>query len=108
MHPFAVGDIVECIDDTPLPGRQPGRCEVWIKLGHWYRVSSATCNFVGEYGVSLEGVPQRWNCAGWHAWRFRRVDPAEADFIQMLRALAPSQNEPVCLAVPPSFDWVRC
>lgn len=94
MHPFVVGDIVECIDDTPLPGRRPGSSEVWIRLGHWYRVSTATCNSEGEYGVSLVGVPQRLGCAGWYAWRFRRIDLADADFAQMLRTLADRQLSP--------------
>lgn len=94
MHPFSVGELVVCINEEPIPGRAPWAGESWVRVNHVYRIRKTGYNEEEEPGVSLIGLgganPFRW----WYAWRFRPVQPADDDFIAMLRAL-PRHDAPV-------------
>jgi len=88
MHPFSIGDCVICIDDKPSPGRAPRAGEAWIKAGCAYRITATASNVARgnmvEYGVELAEVSTGSGSAGWHAWRFRKIDRAEDNFIKLL------------------------
>lgn len=89
MHPFQVGDIVVCIDDKPAPDHQPPKGCQWIKAGRVYRVK-AILQVVGlhgpRFGIELVDVPGPLPHSGWHAWRFRKIERADDNFIATLRA----------------------
>ncbi|MEE4317785.1 MAG: hypothetical protein V2I74_12475 [Erythrobacter sp.] len=87
MHPFSVGDLVECIDDTPLPGKAPRSGEDWIHQGRIYRVSATISDNAQGFGVRLERVDDRPPRLGWYAWRFRKLEPADDSFRELLRSL---------------------
>ena len=75
MHPFQLGDVVVCLDDTPLPERIVRIGEPWIKAGRTYLVNGVSSNQNNEHGVVLLEVKHWPPASGWHAWRFRRVYP---------------------------------
>ncbi|WP_394730735.1 hypothetical protein [Altererythrobacter sp. GH1-8] len=87
MHPFTVGDLVECIDDTPLPDRTPRPGEDWVCLGKIYRIRATLQTEREGYGVGLEGVSDNPPRIGWHAWRFRKLEPADDEFCEIIRSL---------------------
>jgi len=87
MHPFRAGDIVECIDDDPLPDRALQPVQDSIRRGRIYRVRSALCDDVQDYRVCLEGVEDCPTGIGWHVWRFRKLEAADADFSALLRSI---------------------
>jgi hypothetical protein len=83
MHPFKLGDLVVCINDTPLPEKIIRIGEPWVKIGRTYMVSGASTNEVGDHGIVLLEIKQWPPAAGWHAWRFKKLynteDRAEAE-----------------------------
>lgn len=84
LHPFIAGDLVICIDDTPLPERTPRRGEPWVRAGRAYRVESVSTNAAGDHGLLLVGIANWPPSAGWHAWRFRKIEPASDGFCASL------------------------
>ena len=87
MHPFSVGEIVVCVDDTPLPDRARRHGEDWISQGKFYRVAAATSDRHGNAGVRLEGVKEMPPRVGWFAWRFKRLESADEKFREMMNCL---------------------
>lgn len=87
MHPFCAGDIVECIDDDPLPEHAAESGHGRIRRGRIYRVESASCDDEQGYGICLQGVEDCSSGFGWHAWRFRKLEAADADFSALLRSI---------------------
>jgi len=87
MHPFRAGDIVECIDDAPLPDRVHEPDQARIRRGRIYRVRSVFRDDGQGYAVCLEGVGDCPTGIGWHASRFRRLEAADADFCALLRSI---------------------
>lgn len=73
MHPFNLGDLVVCVNDTPLPEKIVRIGEPWIKVGRTYLVSATSTNEVGDHGVVLLEIKQWPPAVGWHAWRFKRL-----------------------------------
>lgn len=73
MHPFKLGDVVVCVNDTPLPDKIIRIGESWVKIGRIYLISGTSTNEVGDHGVILLGLKQSPPAVGWHAWRFRKI-----------------------------------
>jgi hypothetical protein len=92
MHPFCAGDIVECIDDDPLPERaaQPSRGR--IRRGRIYQVESASCDDEHGCSICLQGVEDCAPGFGWHARRFCKLEAADADLRALLRSLAKERS----------------
>jgi hypothetical protein len=82
MHPFKAGDVVVCIDDRPLPEKIIRIGEPWVKAGRAYRVAStSTCAVSGYHGLLLRELECWPPGAGWHAWRFTKIELADGDFV---------------------------
>jgi hypothetical protein len=88
MHQFTVGEVVVCIDDILLCPFPSGQVAFSPKLGACYRVSELVADRWDNPGVRLEGVRDHPSVYGWHAWRFRRLDAADAAFTRLLREIA--------------------
>jgi hypothetical protein len=87
MHPFSVGEIVVCVDDTPLPDRARRHGEDWISQGKFYRVAATLSDRLGNVGIRVEGVKDMPPRVGWFAWRFKRLENADGDFREMMNCL---------------------
>lgn len=83
VHPFRIGDLVECIDDTPLPAR--GVKSLLIRRGSIYRISETLSDSEGQYGVGLMGCESYG--VRYYAWRFRALRAADPQFTAALREL---------------------
>lgn len=93
MHPLNAGDVVRCIDDKPLSEKIIRIGEPWVKAGRVYRVAStSTCAVSGNHGVVLREVNHWPPGAGWHAWRFRKIEPADEAFRSELREILEPAN----------------
>lgn len=88
MHPFSVGDLVECIDDCVLPGRVRGADEDWVGLGKIYRVSELVTSDQDECGVQLAEIAVVPPQVGWHAWRFQKLTRADDSFCELMASLS--------------------
>lgn len=73
MHPFKLGDVVVCVDDTPLPEKIVRIGEPWVKAGRTYLVSGISSNEVGHHGIVLLDIKQWPPAVGWHTWRFKKL-----------------------------------
>lgn len=90
MHPFCNGELVICINDKPMLGREPPRDSPWIKAGRAYRVKGIlqeTDVHWTRYGIELEEIPSPLSCGGWQYWRFRKIERADDCFIDAMRSL---------------------
>ena len=86
MHPFSAGEVVVCIDDEPLADRIIWPPDPWVCKGRIYRIKELSSTPDGEHGVHLTNLDTRPNSLGWYAWRFRRLEVADAQFMKMLAA----------------------
>jgi hypothetical protein len=92
---FDVGDLVVCIDNGPKKG--------WIRpiipihhllhKGRIYRVNFIGTSSWGKPTVGLQGVALPPPMMGFDPDRFRRIDPAEPEFIEMIRGLRTRELE---------------
>jgi len=84
-----VGDLVVCIDNAPKKGVIPPIVPVHHLLhrGRIYRVNLMGTTRLGNPTVGLEGVALPPPMMGFEPYRFRRIDPAEPEFIEMMRGL---------------------
>lgn len=91
---FQPGDVVVCINAQINPDCQPNPPMLErLKKGALYRVSAYfPVSFGRAYwggkpmaGLQLVGVDHSPG-HGWQAWRFRRVLPANRDFIESIRS----------------------
>lgn len=66
--PFQPGEVVECLDASPIPGG------AWSNLaeGRLYRVTKCIRNDQGEYGVLIRGVLCNATYGFWPD-RFRKI-----------------------------------
>jgi len=109
MHPFSTGDLVVCVNDTPLNGYTPPRVYAWPKVGRAYRIDDAVSSTCGsgkiEYGVVIWEIPHQPPSQGWYAWRFRRIERADDCFVSVLRTLR--VNASFKEAVQQTVAWHR-
>lgn len=96
---FQPGDMVECINITPIDGRSiiPG-----LALGEVYTtaaviVADAAAKLHGTPALTIRGLS---NQRGWYAWRFRRLYRPDPKLIERLTA------EPIVMP-PPAFKPAR-
>ncbi len=81
---FKPGDVVVCINARPNPAYQPDPNMLrHLREGALYRVA-AYMPPPGRAGVQLVGVDHRPG-DGWQAHRFRKVEPADPEFIALIR-----------------------
>ena len=81
---FKTGDIVVCINACPNPDYQPSPTMLMrIKKGAIYRVA-AYLPPPGRAGLQLVGVDHAPG-HGWQAVRFRKIEPADPEFIALIR-----------------------
>ena len=81
---FQPGDLVACVSTQPDPSCQPNPWTLErLAEGAYYRVAAYFPNG-GKPGLQLIGVNHRPG-NGWYAWRFRKVVPADCEFIKSLR-----------------------
>lgn len=87
MAKFVPGEIVVCIDDTPLPDRIIPIGMPWIRRGRSYRIADIGMNEQGEEGVRLVELQPVPPATGWYAWRFDKFEGADELFCKELRVL---------------------
>ena len=92
---FDVGDLVVCIDNAPKKGviRPIVPVHHLLHRGRIYRVNFIGTNRLGNPTVGLEGVALPPPMMGFEPYRFRRIDPAESEFIEMMRGLRTRELE---------------
>jgi hypothetical protein len=91
-HPFAIGDLVACVDDGIRTGGTVPPAGRFIKNGGIYRVE-----FIGQRsglpGVRLAGDPNNlMGNYGWHADRFQHLRPSDDEFARQMRACRPVRD----------------
>jgi hypothetical protein len=86
---FDVGDLVVCIDNGPKKGAVPPIVPVHHLLhrGRIYRVNFIGTTRLGNPTVGLDGIVLPFPMKGFDPYRFRRIDPADDEFVEMMRAL---------------------
>lgn len=87
MHPFSICEVVVCVDDTPVPGRDRRDGEDWIEVGKFYRVAATMSDRHGNAGIRVGGVKDMPPRVGWFAWRFKRIESADDNFRGMMNCL---------------------
>jgi hypothetical protein len=92
---FDVGDLVVCIDNAPKKGRNPPIVPIHhlLRRGRIYRVDFIGTTRWGNPTVGLEGVALPPPMMGFGPYRFRRIGPAEPEFIEMMRGLRTRELE---------------
>jgi hypothetical protein len=84
---FTAGDIVVCVNAQPNPAYQPDASKLrCLKEGSVYKVA-AFLPPPGRPGLQLVGVDHSPG-HGWQAERFRKIQPATAEFILLVKTNA--------------------
>lgn len=84
--PFQIGDLVCCVSTDPWLG--VGTRLRSIRRGGIYRVSGAWSDSDGQI-ITLDGVVADTILGGFDFSRFRKIRPADDQFIQQMRAIKP-------------------
>jgi hypothetical protein len=83
---FEVGDVLICID--PNSGARPGWHPPWqLEKEKMYRCNGIFNDPVWGWCVTLEGVDADTINNAFLASRFRKLPPAEPEFINLIRGL---------------------
>ncbi|WP_143271661.1 hypothetical protein [Bradyrhizobium mercantei] len=92
---FDVGDLVVCIDNGPKKGPIPPIVPIHhlLRKGRVYRVNFIGTSRRGTPTVGLAGVALPPPMIGFEPYRFRKIDPAEPEFIEMMRSLRTRELE---------------
>jgi hypothetical protein len=89
------GDVVVCVDVGNVPGDSGCLPIRAIRVGGTYRVRSTFIDFEGDLCVTLVGITSDTRFGGYFHGRFRKIDPADEQFVQQVRACRPiKQREP--------------
>ncbi|MTV14401.1 MULTISPECIES: hypothetical protein [Bradyrhizobium] len=92
---FDVGDLVVCIDNGP----KKGAIGPVVPIHHLlhkeriYRVNFIGTTWTGRLTVGLAGIALHPPMIGFEPYRFRKLDPAEPEFIEMIRSLRTRELE---------------
>jgi len=92
---FDVGDLVVCIDNASKKGAIGPIVPIHhlLRKGRIYRVNFIGTSRMGSLTVGLEGVALPPPMKGFAPYRFRRIDPADPEFIEMIRGLRTRELE---------------
>lgn len=92
MGDFAPGDVVVCVDAAPRKNG-PGHVAACrqLRVGRAYRVIGLGLSKRSSYSLILHGLRARFHEAGYGFFpdRFRKIRPADDQFIRQIRATKP-------------------
>lgn len=97
-EPLSPGDLVVCVNTSPLPRNGPGNLLYLaaLKVGRCYTVSWVGRTTPPEYLpiIRLAGIDHgaRLGIEGWHPERFRKIDKADEGFTAWMKAMRPKQT----------------
>jgi hypothetical protein len=94
---FSAGDLVACIDNEPKKGliRAIVPIHHLLTRGRIYRVESVNLTRFGTPTLALVGVPLPKPMRGFEPYRFRKIMPADGEFLESEWLREPSENVPV-------------
>jgi hypothetical protein len=88
---FSVGDLVVCIDNKPKKGAIGAIVPIHelIREGRVYRIDFIGRSRFGKLTLGLLGIELPPPMMGFAPYRFRKVKPADPDFVAAVRSLDP-------------------
>jgi hypothetical protein len=93
---FDVGDVVVCVDATPVPKGHVHptvdrlACAAFLRVGKMYRVRACDGPTVRLVGDPIPSGRRGGYCSS----RFRKVKPADPEFVELLRTIKIKSAEP--------------